>query len=176
MITDRRGRCRCHHGRQIARTRSPVHMAAMYRRLHRLLPRHPRQLLTDKCFPAHLRCAPDCMSCCLPTCRCTPRGVLHLAASPMRLSGRVGDPAGRRTPCGHTWGTRQADTAIALRRCAGYFYGFWQPGMHCGRPHLRLLSGRVGDPAGRRTPCGTHGAPGWPTPPSRFGDAQQMGK
>ena len=85
MITDRRGRCRCHHGRQIARTRSPVHMAAMYRRLHRLLPRHPRQLLTDKCFPAHLRCAPDCMSCCLPTCRCTPRGVLHLAASPMRL-------------------------------------------------------------------------------------------
>ena len=120
MITDRRGRCRCHHGRQIARTRSPVHMAAMYRRLHRLLPRHPRQLLTDKCFPAHLRCAPDCMSCCLPTCRCTPRGVLHLAASPMRLSGRVGDPAGRRTP------------------------------------------------------CGTHGVPDWPTLPSRFGDAQDI--
>ena len=126
MITDRRGRCRCHHGRQIARTRSPVHMAAMYRRLHRLLPRHPRQLLTDKCFPAHLRCAPDCMSCCLPTCRCTPRGVLHLAASPMRLSGRVGDPAGRITPCG----------------------------THGAPDWLTPLSGRVGDPAGRRTPCG----------------------
>ena len=154
-------------------------MAAMYRRLHRLLPRHPRQLLTDKCFPAHLRCAPDCMSCCHPTCRCTPRGVLHLAASPMRLVRQrykagseirrgeephvehMGHPAGRhchrasemrriyflrmlatrhalwspphdaalrpgrrsggaQNPMWHTWGTRLADTAIALRRCAGY--------------------------------------------------------
>ena len=54
-----------------------------------------------------------------------PHVVTHGAPDrPTLLSGRVGDPAGRRTPCGHTWGARQADTAIALRRCAGYFYGF----------------------------------------------------
>ena len=106
--------------------------------------------------------------CILPHLRCvsSDKGI-----RPGRRSG------GAKNPMWNTWGTRLADTAIALRRCAGYiFCGCWQPGMHCGRPHMMLLSGRVGDPAGRRTPCGTHGAPDWPTPPSRFGDAQDMGK
>ncbi|MDE6306254.1 MAG: hypothetical protein K2L90_06655, partial [Muribaculaceae bacterium] len=89
-----------------------------------------------------------------------PHVVTHGAPDrPTLLSGRVGDPAGRRTPCGTHGAPDRPTPPSRFGDAQDIFCGCCKTGMHCGRPHMRRLSGRVGDPAGRRTPCGTHGAP-----------------